>query len=106
MAMRADNVLLQTLERLLALPAANLGTALSESADLVARALDADKVDAFVYDPARDSLVAAGVSRQRLSDKQRRHGLDVLPLANGGRAVEVFRTRRTYVSGHVDRDDD
>ncbi len=79
--------LLETLERLLELPAADLQVTLTHATDLVARALAADKVDAFLYDPARDSLVAISSSNQPLSALQRRHGLDVLPLANGGRVV-------------------
>ncbi|HUJ26780.1 MAG TPA: GAF domain-containing protein, partial [Myxococcales bacterium] len=98
--------LLETLERLLELPASDLETALAQASDLVAAALRADKVDAFIYDPARDSLVAVGTSRQPLSDLQRRHGLDVLPLSNGGRTVWVYRLGEPYLEGHVDQDAD
>jgi two-component system OmpR family sensor kinase len=97
---------LETLERLLDVPAANLELALTQAADIVAAAVSADKVDAFIYDPARSSLVAVGVSSQQLSALQRRLGLDVLPLANGGRAVQVFQTGQTHWSGHVETDPD
>ncbi len=96
--------LLDTLERLLQSPAADLQIALSHAADAVAEALRADKVDAFLYDPSRDSLVAVGTSNQPLSALQRRLGLDVLPLTNGGRVVHVFKTGATFVSGHLDQD--
>src|SRR5690349_14518864 len=98
--------LLETLERLLEIRATDLRLALSESADLVASALSADKVDAFLYDSTRDSLVALGSSNQPLTQMQKRLGLDVLPVANRGRSVEVFETGRTYVNGRVDRDTD
>jgi signal transduction histidine kinase len=96
--------LLETLERLLEIPAADLRLALSQATDLVASALSADKVDAFLYDVSRDSLVVLGSSSQPLTQLQKRLGLDVLPLANGGRTVNVFKTGQTYVSGRVDQD--
>ncbi len=98
--------LLTTLERLLEIQSVDLGDALSKAADLVAEALGADKVDVFVLDPARASLVALGTSRQPLSAQQRRLGLDVLQIANGGRAVQVFTTGETFVSGRADQDAD
>ena len=107
MAARSENGrgrLLDTLERLLQSPAADLRIALSHAADAVAEALRADKVDAFLYEPSRDSLVAVGTSNQPLSGLQRRLGLDVLPLSNGGRVVHVFNTGATFVTGHLERD--
>jgi two-component system, OmpR family, sensor kinase len=98
--------LLATLQRLLESPAADLNVALSHAADAVADALRADKVDAFVHDPMRDSLVAVGVSHQPLSGLERRLGLDVLPLANGGRVVHVFNTGETFTTGRLDQDVD
>ena len=95
---------LETLERLLDVPAADLKIALAYATDRVAEALLADKVDAFIYDPTRDSLVALGSSNQPLSAEQRRHGLDVLPLSNGGRAVAVYRTGRTFLAADTQDD--
>lgn len=97
---------LATIERLLATPIADLAVALDHATDAVADALGADKVDAFLHDPARDSLVAVGTSHQPLSDLERRLGLDVLPVANGGRVVEVFRTGVTTATGRLDLDAD
>jgi two-component system OmpR family sensor kinase len=96
--------LLTTLEQLLEIPTADLRVTLTHTADLVAAALRADKVDAFLYDQQRDSLAALGTSNQPLSAEQRRHGLDVLPVANGGRVVWVFKTRQTFVTGRLDQD--
>jgi two-component system OmpR family sensor kinase len=97
-------LLVQTLERLLALPAADLRLTLSQASDIIAAALDADKVDAFLYDQSRDSLVALGTSNQPLSSLQKQHGLDVLQVSNGGRVVHVFKTGETFLNGHLDRD--
>jgi signal transduction histidine kinase len=97
---------LDLLEALLRIPAGNLQATLSHVSDLVAGATGADKIDAFLYDKARDSLVAVGSSTQPLSALQRQLGLDVLPLSNGGRTVNVFRTGETYVNGRVGEDTD
>jgi signal transduction histidine kinase len=99
-----DVTVLEPLEPLLALPATDLPTALSQAADILARVLRADKVDAFLYDDTRASLVAAGTSRQPLSSLQRKLGLDVLALANGGRTVAVFRSGETSATGALERD--
>jgi two-component system OmpR family sensor kinase len=97
--------LLATLEQLLSGPATDLRASLSHASDLVARATGADKVDIFIHDPKRDSLAATG-SNQPLSALQRKHGLDVLPVANGGRVVHVFKTGKTFMTGALDKDPD
>ena len=96
--------LLDVLEQLLRLPGADLKATLSRVSDVIALSSGADKVDAFLYDERRDSLVAAGSSTQPLSQLQRELGLDVLPVSNGGRTVSVYRTGETYVAGHVEDD--
>jgi two-component system, OmpR family, sensor kinase len=93
--------LLSTLQRLFDAPVADLQLALTHSANAIAEALGADKVDAFLYDELRDSLAAVGTSTQPLSDLQKRLGLDVLPLSNGGRVVHVFRTGEIFRSGNL-----
>jgi len=90
---------LSTLQKLLQILAANLKTALTHAANAVSEALGADKVDAFLYDDTRDSLVAMGTSTQPLSNLQKKLGLDVLPLSNGGRVVWVYRTGEKYRVG-------
>jgi two-component system, OmpR family, sensor kinase len=97
---------LATLERLLAMPTTDLETTLSTAADLVADTMSADKVDAFLYEPHRDSLFALGTSHQPLSATQKEHGLDLLQLANGGRVVDVFRTGKPFVAGNLMDDPD
>jgi two-component system OmpR family sensor kinase len=98
--------LLDVLEQLLQLPAGDMKATLSHVSDVIARASGADKVDAFLYDAGRDSLVAVGSSTQPLSKLQREYGLDVLPLSNGGRTVRVFKNGETFLKGNVDQDAD
>jgi hypothetical protein len=95
---------LTTLERLLAIQATAVKPALDEATTYIAQALRADKVDAFLYDPAITSLVAVGTSHTPMGAHQHALGLDRLPLANGGRTVEVFQTGVPYHSGQVDTD--
>jgi signal transduction histidine kinase len=102
--MRGNGLLLETLERLLENPSADLKTALTLACDAVAAALRADKVDAFLLDPTKNSLVAIGTSNQPLSNLQRKVGLDVLPVANGGRVVHVFETKKSFRTGHLTQD--
>jgi two-component system, OmpR family, sensor kinase len=95
---------LEMLESLLAISSADLKDALSLAMDLVASALRADKVDAFLYDERRDTLFAVGTSHQPLSGLQRKHGLDALAVANGGRIVGVFRNGETFFTGKLEDD--
>jgi signal transduction histidine kinase len=97
---------LSLLEALLRLPAGDMKAALSHASDLLAKATCADKIDAFLYDADRDSLVAVGTSTQPLSARQKQLGLDVLPLSNGGRTVEVYQTGNTFVTGHLENDEE
>jgi two-component system, OmpR family, sensor kinase len=103
-AREAELPLVETLERLLEIPTTDLHIALGHASDLVASALHADKVDAFVFEPERSTLAALGTSDQPLSELQRAHGLDRLSLANGGRTAEVFTTGQSFISGRVDLD--
>ncbi len=96
---------LTTLERLLAIQATAIKPALDEASTFIAEVLRADKVDAFLYDPAVTSLVAVGISHTPMGQQQQTLGLDRLQLANRGRTVEVFQTGVPYQSGHVDTDE-
>lgn len=93
--------LLTTLQNLLDIPIAELKSALNHSANVIAEALGADKVDAFLYDESRDSLAVVGISSQPLSNLQKRLGLDVLPLSNGGRVVYVYKTGEVFRTGNL-----
>jgi signal transduction histidine kinase len=93
-----------TLERLLAIEATSLKTAMDEASDLIASALDAEKVDIFIKDE-KETLIATGTSNTPLARKQKAVGLDRLPIANGGRFGEVYQTGRPYLNGAVDQDE-
>ena len=95
---------LELLEALLRLPAGELKATLDHVTNLMAEATGGDKIDAFLYDAARDSLVAVGTSTQPLSALQKQLGLDVLQLSNGGRVVQVFKTGETFLTGRLDLD--
>ncbi len=96
--------LLHVLEHLQALPAGDVAAALAAAAQAVAAAFGADKVDVFLLDPDAATLVALGTSDTPMGRAQHALGLDRLPLANGGRAAEVFATGRPYRGGRVDED--
>jgi two-component system OmpR family sensor kinase len=102
----STNLLLQALQRLLAIPGADLENSLNEACNTIADGLHADKVDAFLYDESRDSLVALGTSSSPLSSLQKKLGLDVLQVSNGGRVVYVFQTGETFVTGNLQADND
>src|SRR5690348_8517268 len=96
--------LLGTLEQLLAIEATELTMALDEASEQLSAALGADKIDVFLYDPATTTLVAQGTSATPMGRRQHVLGLDRVPLANGGRTVEVFQTGKPYWNGQADED--
>ena len=94
--------LLSTLERLLGIDATELAPTLAEAAQIVAEVLGADKVDVFLYEAASESLVARGTSNTPMGRREHEIGMDRLPLAGRGRAVEVFQTGVPYRTGRAD----
>ena len=99
-----DDRLLQMLQRLLAIRAADQRPALDEASTIIAETFGADKVDVFVYRAEADTLVALGTSKTPLGDRQRALGLDRLPLSNGGRAAWSFQTGEPFANGRADED--
>ncbi|WP_438027863.1 ATP-binding protein [Sorangium sp. So ce233] len=95
--------LMETLERLLELPAADLRQSLNQASELLLGALDAEKVDVFLFDPARKTLNAIGTSNTPLGRLQRSLGLDAQPVANGGSIADVFKTGDPHITGHADQ---
>jgi len=82
--------LLHTLERLLAVEATDFRGALDQAAQLVADALAAEKVDAFILDPTVETLVAIGVSDTPLGRRQQALGAGPPPSRQrrpGGRCL-------------------
>jgi DNA-binding CsgD family transcriptional regulator len=98
--------LLTTLERLLEIPSTTVRQTMDQVANLVAHALEAEKVDAFLHDEATATLVAVGTSDTPLGQKQRGCGLDRQAVANGGRTVKVFLTGEAHFDGDVQKDDE
>jgi two-component system OmpR family sensor kinase len=86
------------------LPALELRAALQAAATRVAETLRCEKVDAFLIDEESQTLRAAGTSETPMGRRQQELGLDSLALANGGRAVEVFKSGTSYLDAHADRD--
>lgn len=95
---------LQTLEHLLAIQATSLPAALTEASNVLAVTFQADKIDVFLYDEDKTSLIAVGTSETPMGRLQRQLGLHWLPVANGGRMVEVFQSGQPHHDGHVDED--
>ncbi len=96
--------LLYALQRIMAVQATALKETLEEVSDIVADVVSADKLDAMMYQAETKSLVALGTSNTPMGRLQHQTGLSCLPLANGGREVEVFETGRSYASGEADDD--
>src|SRR4051794_40960696 len=94
-----DDRLLAMLQRLLGIRAIESRPALDEASTIIAETFDPDKVDVFIYQAHRDSLVALGTSQTPMGRRQQALGLDVLPLANGGRAAWAFREGVPYTTG-------
>ncbi|QSQ22002.1 HAMP domain-containing histidine kinase [Pyxidicoccus parkwayensis] len=96
--------LLQALESLLALPAAELRPTMDKATLLISELLKADKVDVFFLDTSTQTLVAVGTSDTPMGRKQRALGLDRLPLANGGRSVQVYESDQPFMSNRQHED--
>lgn len=86
------------------LPALDLHAALVEATTLVAATLRCEKVDAFLLDDERQTLRAIGTSDTPMGHREHEVGLGELPLANGGSIVEVFRSGKSHLALHSDRD--
>jgi hypothetical protein len=89
--------LLPLLERLFGIGPASLEVVLSECADLIGTVIESDKVDAFLYEAASESLVAVGTSHTAMAALQRRFGLNRLAIANGDPMANVYRTGECYL---------
>jgi two-component system, OmpR family, sensor kinase len=98
--------LLTTLEQLLDVEPTPLKAAMTRVADLVAEALGAQKVDAWLHDQATATLVVVGTTSTQLAQKQQACGLDRQTLASGGRVVRVFLTGQAHFDGDVQRDEE
>lgn len=96
--------LFQILQHLLALPTTDVSETIFRTAQLVAQALQAEKVDVFLEDPESQCLVAVGTSLTPMGAREKAIGLDRISLSEGGRAVEVYQTGQPYWTGLARRD--
>jgi two-component system, OmpR family, sensor kinase len=96
--------LLETLEHLLAIETVDLSSALMEISQRLTEVLQADKIDIFLHEEISDALVAAGTSDTPMGRHQHAVGLNRLPLVNGGRAVETYRTGAPLLISHTEDD--
>lgn len=102
-ASRRQDRLLSTLERLLELPATDVNATLTQAAGLAAEVLDTEEVDIFFHHPANDTLVSFGSNDTVMSGRKKVFAGEGLPIASGGRIVEVFLTGISYLTGHTER---
>lgn len=102
--MSSERRLLSILEPLFELGPAPLDVVLGQCADLIASGLESEKVDAFLYEGASESLVAIGTSHTPLAALQRRLGLNRLALANGDPMSKVYQSGECYRTGRADQD--
>jgi two-component system OmpR family sensor kinase len=98
--------LLATMERILAISAADLASALQEAVEPIIQAFEADKVDAMFLEAETQTLVALGTSDTPMGRRQHALGLNRQPLANGGHAARAFETGTPQRSGRLDEDPD
>jgi len=96
--------LLYTLQRILAIQITSLKETLNQATDMLAEVMNADKVDVMMFRPEKETLVALGTSYTPMGRRQHEIGMDLLPVANGGREVQVFETGAPYWSGHAKED--
>nr|WP_276519282.1 GAF domain-containing sensor histidine kinase [Corallococcus exiguus] len=88
------------------MPVAELRPTLDRAGQLVSELLNADKVDVFLFEQSSQSLVAVGTSQTPMAHLQKSLGLDRMPLANGGRAVQVYETETSFTTGRAEEDPD
>lgn len=93
-----------TLQRLLEIDATTLEGALNAASDILSEAMGAEKIDAFMFDPTSNSLVAIGTSNTPMGRLQHASGLNRLPIVNRGRTVEVYETGQSFSTGDARHD--
>ncbi|GAC1405108.1 MAG: hypothetical protein NVSMB52_18920 [Chloroflexota bacterium] len=97
--------LLRTVNQLMDIESPDLKEALDQASTILAGSMGADKIDAFLLEPATATLVALGASATPMAATQHRLGLDRMPLANATREAEVYQTGQSYCCGSLDQDE-
>jgi transcriptional regulator with XRE-family HTH domain len=96
--------LLYTLERLIAIDQIEPREVLCHASSMIAEVMSAEKVDAFMFEPASDCLVAAGTSDTPMGREQQELGLDRIPIHMHSREAEVYASGDPYLTGHGEED--
>jgi transcriptional regulator with XRE-family HTH domain len=96
--------LLYTLERLIAIDEVEPREVLCRASSMIAEVMSAEKVDAFMFDPPSQCLVAAGTSDTPMGRKQQELGLDRIPTWQQSREVEVYESGKSHQTGHAEGD--
>jgi two-component system OmpR family sensor kinase len=99
-----SGAMMYTMQRILEIDAIALPEALTQAADLLSQTMGAEKIDAFLYEPETATLVAVGTSHTPTGILQHQLGLHRLPVANRGRAVQVYISGAPYLNGRTDED--
>jgi signal transduction histidine kinase/CheY-like chemotaxis protein len=99
-----DESLVPVVEQLLALPGGAVEPTLHAAANVVARALRAEKLDIWSHDAEGDSLFVQGINDGELPRRERALGMDRLPIAAGGRLIGVYLSGEPYITGRADLD--
>ena len=73
---------------------------------MIAQAMSAEKVDAFLFDLESQCLVAAGTSDTPMGRKQQELGLDKIPTWQQSREVEVYESGESHRTGRAEDDPD
>lgn len=99
-----SEALLYTLERLIAIDRIEPKDVLTEASSMIAEVMSAEKVDAFMFEPPCECLVAAGTSATPMGRKQQELGLDRIPIHLQSREAEVYESGKPYLTGHGEQD--
>lgn len=97
---------LYTLERLIEIDEIEPRQVLCHASSMIAEVMSAEKVDAFMFEPASGCLVAAGTSDTPMGRKQQELGLDKVPIKPKSREFEVYDSGQSYVTGRGEDDPD
>lgn len=96
--------MLYTLERLIAIDEVEPRQVLGQASSMIADVMSAEKVDAFIFDPGSECLVAAGTSDTPMGRRQQELGLDRIPIRLKSRESEVYESGFPYLTGHGEED--
>ncbi|HXU62834.1 MAG TPA: HAMP domain-containing sensor histidine kinase [Polyangia bacterium] len=95
---------LELMHKLLGIKPTGLRESLEAGSSAIADVFMAEKVDAMIFEEPGATLVARATAGSPMAQQQRQIGMDRQPVANGGRAAEVFTTGISFRSDDVQND--